>query len=121
MQYLCVACDYDGTLAEHGRVSQSTIRALEDLRASGRKMILASGRQLDDLIEVFPEIRLFECVVAENGGVLHHVPTATMTLLGDAPSEDLIGELRRRDVEPLSIGRVVVATWEPHQQTVLQA
>jgi hydroxymethylpyrimidine pyrophosphatase-like HAD family hydrolase len=121
MRYFCVACDYDGTLAKHGRVSQSTIRALEDLRASGRKLILASGRQLDDLIAVFPEIRLFDCVVAENGGVLHHVPTATVTLLGDAPSEDLIGELRRRDVEPLSIGRVVVATWEPHQQTVLQA
>jgi hypothetical protein len=32
-----------------------------------------------------------------------------------------VEDLRRRGVEPLSIGRVIVATCEPHQQMVLQA
>jgi hydroxymethylpyrimidine pyrophosphatase-like HAD family hydrolase len=121
MQYFCVACDYDGTLAEHGRVRQPTIDALQRLRATGRKLILASGRQLDDLISVFPDVRLFECVVAENGGLLYHVPTATARVLADAPSAELVDELRRRDVHPLSVGQAIVATWEPHEQTVLQA
>ena len=121
MRYFCVACDYDGTLAEHGRVSQRTVDALKRLRGTGRKLILASGRQLDDLISVFPDIPLFECVVAENGGLLYHVPTATATVLAEAPSAELIDELRRRDVQPLSVGQAIVATWEPHEQTVLQA
>ena len=121
MQYFCVACDYDGTLAEHGRVSQPTIDALKRLRATGRKLTLASGRQLDDLISVFPDIRLFECVIAENGGLLYHVPTATARVLADPPSAELVDELRRRNVDPLSVGQAIVATWEPHEQTVLQA
>src|SRR5687767_6156910 len=59
MRYLALACDYDGTLAHHGRVGPSTVAALEKLRASGRKLILVTGRELDELIGIFPEITFF--------------------------------------------------------------
>jgi hydroxymethylpyrimidine pyrophosphatase-like HAD family hydrolase len=120
VQYFAVACDYDETLAEHGRVSDRTVHALEELRRTGRKLILVSGRQLDDLFEVFPSIRLFNAIVAENGGVLHDASTGNTESLADPPSDDFVTELRRQGVTPLSVGRVIVATWEPNQQTVLQ-
>src|SRR5262245_39741382 len=121
MQYFAVACDYDGTLAEHGLVSESTVHALEALRGTGRKLILITGRQLDDLIDVFPGVSLFDSVVAENGAVFYEPHTRNVEMLADPPPEDLVTDLRERGVEPLSVGHVIVATWEPHEQTVLQA
>jgi len=47
MRYLALACDYDGTLAVHNHVADGTVAALERLRASGRKLILVTGRRLD--------------------------------------------------------------------------
>src|SRR5918995_742045 len=76
MRFLALACDYDGTIATHGLVDDETIAALRRFRASGRKLILVTGRELD--------------------------------------------ELRRRDVTPLSVGRVIVATWEPQETAVLE-
>jgi hydroxymethylpyrimidine pyrophosphatase-like HAD family hydrolase len=120
MRYFALACDYDGTLAEHGRVSEATIQALEQLRRTSVKLILASGRQLDDLIEAFPKLRLFDAVVAENGAIFHDTKTGTTEPLADPPPADFIDELWHREVAPLSIGRVVVATREPHEHTVLE-
>src|SRR5213593_191619 len=67
MRYHALACDYDGTIARDGEVRENTILALEEVRKSGRKLILVTGRELDDLIKVFPRIDLFDRVVAENG------------------------------------------------------
>jgi HAD superfamily hydrolase (TIGR01484 family) len=64
MRYIALACDYDGTLAHDGRVSAATIAALERVRASGRKLLLVTGRQLDDLGTVFDRLDLFDRVVA---------------------------------------------------------
>ena len=71
MRYLALASDYDGTLAEHGFVSEDTIAALRKFRQSGRKLILVTGRELNDLQKVFPKAELCECIVAENGAVLY--------------------------------------------------
>ena len=120
MRYLAFACDYDGTLAEHGQVADSTVAALGRLRKSGRRLLLVSGRQLDDLIGVFPQIHLFDVVVAENGAVLYDAATRDVQSLVDPPPQEFVQELRRRGVNPLSTGRAIVATWEPHEQTVLQ-
>ena len=120
MRYFALACDYDGTLAEHGQVTDATIEALERLRKSGRRLLLVSGRQLDDLISVFPQIHLFDVVVAENGAVLWDGATRDGQSFVDPPPEEFVQELRRRGVTPLSTGRAIVATWEPHEQTVLQ-
>ncbi|MBV9171574.1 MAG: HAD hydrolase family protein, partial [Chloroflexi bacterium] len=58
MRYLALAADYDGTLADHGQVSKSTVAALEKLRSSGRRLILVTGRELDELLGIFPEVTL---------------------------------------------------------------
>ena len=71
MHYLALACDYDGTLATDGRVNNEPLAALERFRATGRKLILVTGRELPDLLAIFPPILLFDRVVAENGGLLY--------------------------------------------------
>ncbi|HEX3035851.1 MAG TPA: HAD hydrolase family protein [Thermodesulfobacteriota bacterium] len=53
MRYYALACDYDGTLASQGRVDEKTLAALERLQNSGRRLILITGRELDDLLCVF--------------------------------------------------------------------
>jgi len=57
MYFMALASDYDGTLAEDGRVAPATLEALDLLRQSGRKLILVTGRELPDLQEVFPPTR----------------------------------------------------------------
>src|SRR5262245_53040718 len=120
MHYYALACDYDGTLATNGRVPLDTLDALNRLRASGRRLVLVTGGVLSDLQETFPEWTRFEYIVAENGAVLLDVKTRDMTLLAEPPPPALAEELRKRGVDPLGTGHVIVATWEPHETTVLQ-
>ncbi|OIP77161.1 MAG: phosphoglycolate phosphatase [Oscillatoriales cyanobacterium CG2_30_44_21] len=121
MHYLLLATDYDGTLAQDGRVSETTLDALKRLQKSGRKLILVTGRQLEELIEVFPETSLFDCVVAENGAVVYFPATRDELLLGSLPPEKFINALRSRNIDPLTVGKVIVATWEPNETEVLTA
>lgn len=120
MEYLALASDYDGTLAHDGLVSESTLRALERFRKSGRRLILVTGRELPDLCRVFPEIELFDRVVAENGAVLYAPASRQKQVLAPAPKPAFLEALRARGVEPLSSGDVIVATWRPHETTVLE-
>ena len=50
MRYHALACDYDGTIAHHGRVDDETIAALSRLRETGRRLILVTGRELKDVL-----------------------------------------------------------------------
>lgn len=120
MRYLALATDYDGTLALHGRVDEGTLSSLERFKASGRKLVLVTGRELADLMRVFPRIELFDRVVAENGALLYRPAARAEEALGEAPPEKFVAALRARGVAPLSAGRVIVATWEPHAATVLE-
>ncbi|MDP9145180.1 MAG: HAD-IIB family hydrolase [Actinomycetota bacterium] len=119
MRYLALACDYDGTIAAEGRVAPETVAALERLRASGRRLLLVTGRELDDLLAVFPQVSLFDGVVAENGALLYDPASQHTTLLSAAPPEAFIRMLQARGVTPLSTGRVIVATWQPQETAVL--
>lgn len=120
MQYHALAVDYDGTLAHDGRVDDATIEALKQLRESGRRLILVTGRIVDQLLDVFPQIGLCNLVVADNGAVLFDPQTEERTPLEDPPPQAFIDELHRRGVPPLELGDVIVATWEPHETTVLK-
>jgi hydroxymethylpyrimidine pyrophosphatase-like HAD family hydrolase len=120
MWYLALACDYDGTLASEGRVAPETVTALERLRTSGRRLLLVTGRELDDLFAVFPQVSFFDCIVAENGAVLYHPANQQTTLLSTPPPEEFVQALRARGVSPLSIGRVIVATWQPQEIPVIE-
>lgn len=118
-RYVALATDYDGTLAEDGRVDAETLDALRRLRATGRRLVLVTGRELEELIRVFPAIAVFDRVVAENGALLYTPSPPTERPLATAPPPELAAALRLRGVSPLSCGRVIVATWQPHEQTVL--
>jgi hydroxymethylpyrimidine pyrophosphatase-like HAD family hydrolase len=80
------------------------------LLASGRKLILVTGRELGDLQSVFSRLDLFEWVVAENGALIYRPADKLEKVLGEAPSERFVAALRKAKVEPLFVGRVVVAT-----------
>lgn len=121
MRYLALCTDYDGTLATDGRVLPETLNALERLLASGRRLVLVTGRELDQLQEVCPRLDLFEYVVAENGALLYKPSTGEETPLAARPPDSFVSTLRQRGVGPISVGRVIVATWEPHETTVLAA
>ena len=120
MRYMALACDYDGTLALDGQVNEETVAALERVRDSGRKLLLVTGRELDDLLKVFPHAYLFDRIVAENGALLSVPATGIERPLGERPPEEFVQALRARDVSPISVGRVIVATWHPHENTVLE-
>ena len=120
MRYLCLAADYDGTLATHGKVEPPVIEALQRLKASTRKLILVTGRVLDELKAVFPQYELFDLIVAENGALIYNPATKEERLLGSLPPATFINELHRHYVQPISIGKVIVATWEPHHTVVLE-
>lgn len=120
MRYLALASDYDGTLATHGCVHPETVAAIKRLRNSKRKLILVTGRELDELLCVFPEIHLCDLVVAENGALLYNPATRKEKLLCSKPPEKFVQALRDRGVAPVSVGRAIVATWHPNETTVTQ-
>jgi len=120
MRYHALACDYDGTIAWDGEVRENTILALEEVRKSGRKLILVTGRELDDLVKVFPRIDLFDRVVAENGALLYRPATREERLLAQRPPDEFWQELIKRGAERVSVGRVIVATWRPHETTAVE-
>ncbi|SFT24989.1 HAD-IIB family hydrolase [Mucilaginibacter polytrichastri] len=121
MRYHVLATDYDGTLATDEWVLAEVIVALKKLKASGRKIIMVTGRELNDLQRVFPEYGMFDCIVAENGAVIFNPATLQVRLLGKRPPDIFINKLKELKVSPISTGRVIVATWEPHQATILNA
>ena len=120
MRYLALATDYDGTLAAQGTVRPQTFAALERLRESGRRVILVTGRELDDLSRVCPRLDLFDRIVAENGALLYRPQTREELVLAEPPPRELAGRLRARGV-PISTGRVIVATREPHEKECVEA
>jgi phosphoglycolate phosphatase (TIGR01487 family) len=117
--YAALATDYDGTLAHHGVVSTETLAAINRLRNSGKKLILVTGRVLEELKQVFPQIEVCDLVVAENGAVLYRPSSRRMRLLAEPPPQSFVDKLRARGV-PVQVGRVIVATVEPHENEVLQ-
>jgi hypothetical protein len=119
MHYFALACDFDETLADTGVVAKSTLAALERLLASGRKLVLVTGRQFEDLLRVFPQISMFDRVVAENGAVLFRPATGETKLLAEAPPQAFIDALERRGVAPFSQGLVIVDSREPEDVQIL--
>jgi HAD superfamily hydrolase (TIGR01484 family) len=120
MRYHALACDYDGTIAHHGKVDAATLSALKNVRKSGRRLLLVTGRQLDSLAETFPELDVFDQIVAENGALLYTPATRDEKVLAEVPAAGFVQALKDRGVAPLSVGRAIVATWTPHEKTVLE-
>ena len=118
MHYFALACDFDQTLADMGVVAKTTLAALEQFLASGRKLVLVTGRQLPDLQRVFPQLSLFERVVAENGALLHRPATSETKLLAEPPPQVFMDALRRHGVR-FSAGSVIVDAREEDDESIL--
>jgi hydroxymethylpyrimidine pyrophosphatase-like HAD family hydrolase len=120
MKYRALATDYDGTIAHDGRVDEETLAALRRVRGAGYRLLLVTGRELGDLLNTFPHLDVFDRIVAENGAVLFDPVSAHAENLAPAPPPRLVDRLVSAGV-PLSVGRSVIATVEPHEHAVLAA
>jgi hydroxymethylpyrimidine pyrophosphatase-like HAD family hydrolase len=117
-----VAIDFDDTLAEDGVVEPAVLDGLRRLRASGLRLVLVTGREIDDLVHTFPAVTVFDRVVGENGAVLYRPETGdSIALVAVPPRDGFIARLRREHVTPLSVGQVIVATRAPHETRVVEA
>lgn len=70
MKLCVIALDYDGTIAQHGRIEPLVIEAVRETQARGIVVILVTGRIMTELRRVLPDPELFDAVVSENGAVL---------------------------------------------------
>jgi HAD superfamily hydrolase (TIGR01484 family) len=120
VRYLALATDFDATLAHGGCVAGDTIEAVKELKKSGRRVFLVTGRLVDSLRDAFQHLDLFDLVVAENGAVLFDPGTTRSVPLAQRPPEAFMNALRNRGVAPLEAGHVIVATSEPHESTVVE-
>jgi hydroxymethylpyrimidine pyrophosphatase-like HAD family hydrolase len=120
MDVLILATDYDGTLAEDGVVSGKAIEAMESLRRSGRSAVLVTGRELPQLLDIFDRVDLFDWIVAENGSLIYRPADGKKRVLAEPPPQEFIQELKLRGVGPISVGEAIVATWRPHEHTVME-
>ncbi|MBV8532071.1 MAG: HAD-IIB family hydrolase [Candidatus Eremiobacteraeota bacterium] len=118
MRFRALATDFDGTLAEEGRVSEAALAALAALRKSDRFLLLVTGRLLEDIQNVFSRLDLFDWVVAENGAVLYEPASRQRVTLAAPPPKEFLDRLTALGV-PLEWGHVIVATREPHEKAVL--
>jgi len=120
-EILAIASDYDGTIADDGVAAPSTIAALRRFKATGRKLILVTGRHLDDLKSALPELDLFDIAVLENGGLLYYPQTDTVRALADPPSAALVAHLRPRNLPEFQVGQTIVATKATEEAIVREA
>ncbi|HLW25344.1 MAG TPA: HAD-IIB family hydrolase [Steroidobacteraceae bacterium] len=120
MLFCALATDYDGTLARSGQVDEATIGALRELKSAGKRLVLITGRELEQLRLVFEYSNDFDVIVAENGALLYLPATREMRKLAPAPPEKFIAALRARNVEPLSVGHSIVATWTPNEAVMIE-
>ena len=116
-----LACDYDGTIAPGGVVSPDTRAALARVRESGRRLVLVTGRMLDELRAVCPDLdAMFDAVVAENGALLYRPSDGAMKVVGGQPEPALVDALGRRGV-PIALGASIIATDAPYAEPALAA
>src|SRR5687768_3987602 len=108
-RYRAFATDFDGTIAHDAIVPEEAQRGLRNLREAGWKVILVTGREIEDLARVFPHLDLFDLVVGENGGLLYWPKDAFVQRLCDAPASHFVERLVAKGVGPISVGHAIVA------------
>jgi hypothetical protein len=120
MRYLALCCDYDGTLARDGRVDRQTLAGLEKLLASGRRLVLVTGRELPDLQATFPRLACSSASLPKTAPSSIAPPTAERRRLLTLPPGSLstcsgaAASLRFRSVASSSPpgGRTSTPSWK---------
>jgi hypothetical protein len=65
-----VAADIDGTITEHGHITDRTLTALEKLNAAGIRTLLITGRSAGFGLGLMTYLPGLDGLIAENGGVV---------------------------------------------------
>ena len=107
MKLSVLALDYDGTIAFHDVLDGSVRAAIGDARTRGIKVLIVTGRSLDELRRVAGDLRLVDAVVAENGAVIHFPDTGHTTLLAPPIPQAFTAELERKGI-PSRTGQCLV-------------
>ena len=122
MRYPVLATDYDGTLAERGHVDEADLgggRAAQgDGPAAWSWSPAASWRSCSR------SARGSTCSTGSwprTGRLLYRPGDRTEEMLGPRPPDAFLRALMARGVGPISAGRVIVATWEPHREAIEEA
>jgi phosphoglycolate phosphatase (TIGR01487 family) len=118
LPFRLIACDYDGTIATDGVIPASAEQALIEAKQAGWLTALVTGRETRDLLQLCPQINLFDLAVVENGAVLYFPRTGLVEELVPPPDHELIRELARSNV-PISKGRVIISAHREYEQQVV--
>lgn len=72
MKYEAIVCDLDGTLlnGEH-KLSEETKNTIKEVKATGRKIFIATGRHHLDAIELKRQLGLDSYLISSNGARIH--------------------------------------------------
>ena len=117
--FRAIAVDYDGTITMADRPGDAVLEAIRDVRGSGRKVVLVTGRMLFELRADFPEVEQhFDAIVAENGGMLWR-PNLNSRRLAEPVSAALHDALLARSIA-VRKGEVLLATDATNDAVVLQ-
>ncbi len=115
--FRAVAVDFDGTLTTGGRPEPDTLAALDEARAAGRRVVIVTGRILEELLAVFPDAgEHADAVVAENGAVLDR--GGRRRRLAEPVPDELAAALDARGVA-FRRGEVLLACDGPDEAAVL--
>ncbi|MGH7722969.1 MAG: HAD family hydrolase [Candidatus Dormibacteria bacterium] len=120
MRYRILACDYDGTVASQGVMAAETVASLQRLRESGRRVVLVTGRILDELLDICDDLDVFDLAVLENGALTYNPATGQQRLLAPTLPPRFVAALRAQGVTPLSVGRAICGTWDPFEEVVVR-
>lgn len=108
MKFNVLALDYDGTIAQDGKLNEEVRSAIGEVRTRGISVVLVTGRILGDLSDILGSLDLVDAVVAENGAVLAFA-NGYSRLIGRAPAPVFLEELARRGIL-FRAGQCVVET-----------
>lgn len=116
--FRAIALDFDGTITDGERPGDDVLASVEESRLQGRKVILVTGRILEELRDVFPAVdEWFDAIVAENGCVLAFGPSTRVLA---APVEFELDEALVARAVPFRRGQVLLATQAAHQMEVTE-
>ena len=107
MKFGVLALDYDGTISNGAGVHPEVRAAIGEARARGIAVLLVTGRVVPELRREIGDLRLFDAVVAENGGVLLLPDSGRLRVLGHPPPAEFLDALRDAGVS-FSLGLCVI-------------
>jgi hydroxymethylpyrimidine pyrophosphatase-like HAD family hydrolase len=117
-QYRMLATDYDDTIATNRAIRISAEKAFRQAKEAGFLLSIVTGRELDNLLRICPQIPMFDLVVAENGAVLYSPSTGQIELLGEPPALEFIAQLMHYRI-PFNQDRVMTTVHSSYKQQVI--